>query len=206
MGYASCLQELPVKIAPFALTALIYPCIAQGQELVESRIEYSVGTADGKTKLCAVDAEIAFMDSPYRNGALSVIVASLSWTESRGKLGILLKVTGVDFDDLMQPHPFKVNNAFLAVSGAPAPLSGSFQCENALNFCGGYLPPLAPIIYKKLDRGDVSVGFNRQPGGIDIVFPISSSSENAFDATKYVAFRMCVEEMSKRLSARTAED
>jgi hypothetical protein len=206
MGYAWCLQELPVKSAPFVLAALLCPCTAQGQELVESMIEYSVGTADGKTKLCGVDAKISFMDSTYRKGALSVIIASLSWAESRGKLGIFLKVTGLDFDALMQPHPFKVNNAFLAVKGLPVPLSGSFQCENALNFCGGYLPPLAPIIYENIDKGDLSIGFNRQSGGLDIVLPISSSSENAFDPTKYVAFHMCVEEMSKRLSAKAAKD
>jgi hypothetical protein len=195
-----------MKIAPLALAAVLYPCSAQGQELIESKIEYSVGTADGKTKFCGVDATLSFMDSTYRKGALSVIVASLAWTESRGKLGILLKVTGVDFDALMQPHPFKVYNGFLAVKGVPAPLSGSFQCGNALSFCGGYLPPFPPIIYKNLDKGDVSIGFNRQPGGLDIVFPISSSSQDAFDATKYVAFHMCVEEMSKRLSAKATED
>lgn len=195
-----------MKIAPFAVAALLYPCSAQGQELMKSRIEYSVGTADGKTKFCGADAKISFTDNTRRKGEISVIVASLSWTDIRGKLGIFLKLTGVDFDALMQPHPFKVHNAFLAVKGLPAPLSGSFPCDNALNFCGGYLPPFPPIIYDNLGKGDVSVGFNRQPGGLDIVFPFSNSSDGAFDFRKYATFLMCVEELSERLSAKADED
>ncbi len=196
-----------MKLAPFALAALLYTCSAQAQDkLIESEIDYSVGTADGKTKYCGVDVTIAFMDNSFRKGALSVIFASLSWTDIGGKLGIFLKVAGVDFDALSQPHPFKVHNAFLAVKGLPAPLSGSFQCDNALNFCGGYSPPFPPkIIYDNLDKGDVSIGFNRQPGDLDIVFPISSSSNGEFDARKYVAFHTCVEELTGRFSANGAK-
>jgi hypothetical protein len=195
-----------MKLAPLALAVILSTCAAKAQDkLIESEIDYSVGTADGQTKYCGVDATIAFMDNSYRKGALSVIFASLAWTDIRGKLGIFLKVGGVDFDALSQPHPFKVHNAFLAVKGLPAPVSGSFQCENALNFCGGYSPPFPPkIIYDNLDKGDVSIGFNRQPGGLDIVFPISSSSNGALDTRKYVAFHVCVEELTERLGANAA--
>jgi hypothetical protein len=195
-----------MKLASFILAALLFTGAVRAQDkLIESEIEYNVGTADGKTKFCSVDVTFAFMDNTYKRGGLAVVFASLAWADSRGKLGILLKVSGTDFDALRQPHPFHVNNAFLTLKSIPAPLSGTFQCENALAFCGGYSLPISQIIYDNLYRGDVSIGFNRQPGGLDIVFPISNSSDGAFDARKYAAFRLCMEELIERLSANAAK-
>lgn len=169
-------------------------------KLLNSEVSYFVQTAGGITAACGVDVRLVFLDNTYRQGSMEGLSASLSWSEARGNIGILLKVTGIDFDGLMQPHLFKVEHAFLAVKGTPAPLTSSFQCENTLNFCGAYWLPLSAFLYGMLSQGELAIGFNRQPGALDIVFPIKGSYTEVTDQAAFTAFHKCMLELTRRSS------
>ncbi len=182
-------------------TALITGLAWAQDRLLNSETDYFVSTVDGRTVACGMDLRLVFLDNTYRQGSMSAISASLTWAENRGNLGVLLKVVGVDFDGLMQPNLFKVQKAYLAVKGTAAPLQMPLQCENSLNFCGSYWLPLSALIYGMLPKDQVSIGFNRQQGGIDIVFPISGTVDKAMDAGRYFAFHGCIKELTGRLSA-----
>jgi hypothetical protein len=68
------------------------------QDKIESsEVTFFVQTAGGEPASCGFDELLVYHDQTYLRGALACIRASLVWAEDKGNIGLLLKVTGVDF-------------------------------------------------------------------------------------------------------------
>ncbi len=185
------------SIAAAAALAAFLASSAFGQSKpLESEITYYVQTAGGQTAGCGVDTKTIIADDIYRKGAMTGILATFFWSEHRGNIGIILKVIGMDFNG-GTPSPFKVSNAFMAIKEAPI-AGASAQCEGQFSFCSLYWLPSSASLLEALDQGNLSLGFNREPGGLDIVFPIDGSLSKPQDAKGFMDFHRCVAEMSNR--------
>jgi hypothetical protein len=195
---------LPVVL----ITVLFLIPAAQGQDkILESEVTYYVQTANGQPAVCGVDMTTVFNDHTYRKGALSGVRSVLSWFEDRGNLGILLKVSGVDFDGSTPPqhYPFKIANAFVAVKGVPLTATPG-TCENQLNFCGTYWLPVSAALSLALNDGNLSIGFNRQQGALDILLPLKNFPREITEFERYsdpsfTAFNTCNGALTKRVKA-----
>ena len=189
------------------ISALFLIPAAKGQDnILKSGVTYYVQTANGQPAICGVDMTTVFNDHTYRKGALSGVRSVLSWYENRGNLGILLKVSGIDFDGSTppKPYPFKIANAFLAVNGVALPATSS-ACEDQFSFCGGYWLPVSAALSLALSEGTISVGFNRQEGGLDVSLPLKSLPEitefERYRDPNFKTFNQCMVALSERVKA-----
>ena len=183
-----------ISIAYIAASLIFPPCAFGQDKVLKSEVSYSIRTAGGETAACVVDTMTVIAEETYKKGAKTGIRAIFVWKETRGNLGLPLKVTGLDFHQGMQPTLFKVTNAFMAVKGVPSAKT-PLTCEDPLSFCGVSYIPQSLILFGALSDGNLSVGFNREPGGLDTVFPIDGSLSKAKDQEAFFAFQKCMTEL-----------
>jgi hypothetical protein len=129
---------------------------------------------------CSLQFTTMFTDGVYRQGQVSGIDGSLTWSFApKGRLGLGLKLAGKDFSPNMTvAGDMKVAYAYLAVARRPIHAQARYQCENASNFCGVYGRDIAmSLLEAAMGQQDVSVGFNRHQDGMDVTLPIAAASE-----------------------------
>jgi hypothetical protein len=76
-----------------------------------------------------------YRDRTYQAGALAGVTGSLSWTEAKGNIGLMLKIIGADFPNAskldMTPTPFSVVHGFVTVDGKAVAPHGFFPLRTA---------------------------------------------------------------------------
>jgi hypothetical protein len=185
-----------------ALTLLLLASTASAQnKLLNSKISYFTQKTGGRVAICGIDIKLLFVDDSYKQGGVAAVSGSAAWVEDRGNVGVLLKVKAVDFDGSRKPHLSKIARAFLAVKGLAA-TSAPFECENKFNFCGRYWLPASVFLYGALSTGNLSIGFNRQPGGFDLVFPVKSAITETRDKAGFIAFHKCINALTERAAIK----
>lgn len=188
--------------AALAACGVLFPAACHGQsKILRSEITYHTQFSDRQTAVCGIDVTTLFADYTYKGGALAGVRTSLSWAQKQGDVGVLLKVSGVDFEDAQpsKAQMFKVPNAFLTIDGAPLPITRT-ECEDKSSFCGSYWLPFSALIYTGLSKGTLAMGFNRQPAGLDVVFPIKVEAGQIADQESFTAFHKCVVELVRQAS------
>jgi hypothetical protein len=128
---------------------------------------------------------------------MATVTGSLSWFETQGDIGLILKIYGVDYPGAakldMTPEPFTVSEGFLVIEKLPYPVSGSFPCDDRpTGFCGGYRLPTSVVLFDSFGSSKLSVGFNRQRGGLDIVLPLDTRPAVATNPLEYSPFMRCI--------------
>jgi hypothetical protein len=185
-----------------ALTLMLLAGAAHAQnKLLNSKISYFTQKAGGRIAMCGIEIRLLFVDDSYKQGAVAAVTGSASWVEDRGNVGVLLKVKAIDFDAAKRPHLSQIASAFLAIKGLAA-TSAPFECENKLGFCGRYWLPASVFLYGALSTGNLSIGFNRQPGGFDLVFPIKSAIAETRDKAGFIAFHKCINALTERAAIK----
>jgi hypothetical protein len=181
---------------------------AHGQDkVIETEVGHFVQTSGGQPAICGIENITVIADHTYRNGGLTVATTSLSWHVVHDNLGVIVKVTGFDFDasNPSKKAQFKVNQAFLAIKGSPVAMGVQFRpCEDALSLCGGYGLPDSASVYEAAMQDSVSIGFNRPAGGLDVVVPFKYSIpfKTAADQQDFNAFRACIAQLTAELRSR----
>jgi hypothetical protein len=172
---------------------------------VLNEASFYVQTAGGNQAICGFDDIIIYRDQTYKKGALAGIRTSLEWTESKGNIGLLLKVTGLDLGNPQRdakPKLFRVDHAFIGIAGSVVQPGSSFRCEEPAAFCGSYSLPASARFGAALPQGTLAVGFNREPLGLDISFPLDSSEGIRSKPDDFRAFGDCMQNLVQRAKAK----
>jgi hypothetical protein len=199
------------KAAVAALAVALSMPGAHGQDKVmQTEVGHFVQTSGGQPALCGVENITVIADHTYRNDGLTVATTSLNWHVVGDNLGVIVKVSGFDFDasNPSKKAQFKVNQAFLAIKGAPVAMGVQFRpCEDGLSLCGAYGLPDSASVYEAAMQDSVSIGFNRSAGGLDVVVPFKYAVpfKTAADQQDFNAFRICITQLTAELRARLAK-
>jgi len=185
------------------LTAI--PVHAQ-EKLESSEASFFVQTSGGSPAVCGFDAILMYRDQTYRRGALAGIRTSLEWLEDKGNIGLLLKVSGVDFPNAdkqdMTPKLFRVDHSFVAVDGKPFAPANSNRCEEPAAFCGWYWLPDSAVISAALPPGKLTIGFNREANGLDIRLPIDPADSVRAKPDEFRTFATCMTTLADRAKTK----
>lgn len=195
-----------VLVAVAALTAcatLATTSPLPAQDTVQqSETGFFVQTSGGVPALCGFEFMMLYLDRTYRDGRLAGVTGSLSWSESEGNLGLLLKLVGLDFSDAAKldtsAKPFPVLQGFVAIDGKAQLPKTTFICEARTNFCGGYGLPTSAEIFSNLSSGKLSLGFAREANGLDITLPLNARDGVKASPNDFLAFTSCVDALVAR--------
>ena len=189
-----------------AVTAI--PVHAQ-EKIESSEISFYVQTSGGNPAVCGVDAVLIYRDQTYQRGALAGIRASLGWVENKGNIGLLLKVSGVDFPNAdkqdMTPKLSRVDQSFVAVDGKSFAPDNSSRCEEPAAFCGWYWLPASAVIAAALPPGKLAIGFNRETNGLDINLPIDPADSVRAKPDEYRTFAACMSTLVDRAKTKLSK-
>ena len=179
-----------IYIAMLVLT-IVNPLRAQ-EKIESSESSFFVQTAEGKIAICGFEFTFMYRDRTYQAGALAGVTGSLSWTEAKGNIGLMLKIIGADFPNAskldMTPTPFSVVHGFVTVDGKAVAPHGSFPCEQPTGFCGVYQIPNSVLIGTALVSGDLAIAFNQQTNGLDISLPVDTSERKRTKPDEFQTF------------------
>jgi hypothetical protein len=131
-------------------------------------------TADGVLRACGMEFTAMKRDFSTKQGALVKVTGSFSLRPNKNSgLAYVLKLgvfDGPSFQSAIAP-----NNAFIvATSGSVPPKAIRFLGENpgfAL-FVGGVDQTVTDVYKDVIDKGILSIGFNRKPGEQDVNFQV----------------------------------
>jgi hypothetical protein len=194
-----------VSCAAVILTlASAHPLCAQ-EEIENSEMTFYVRTSGGVPAVCGFDFILVYRDNTYRQGALAGVRGSLEWLEGKGNVGLLLKISGLDFPNAakqdMTAIPFYVAQGFVVVSGHPyAPLN-SRRCEQPTALCASYQLPNSVLIQRALIAGNLAVGFNREAKGLDISLPLDPRDGIRGSPNEFRAYSACMAALADRAAA-----
>ena len=191
-----------VRCAAVILTlASAHPLYAQ-EKIENSEMTFYVRTSGGVPAVCGFDFILVYRDKTYRQAALAGVRGSLEWLEDKGNVGLLLKMSGMDFPDGpkqdIPPAPFYVARGFVAVDGKPYAPSNFRRCEQPAAFCAEYWLPTSVDAYTGLLSSKLAVGFNRQANGLDINLPIDPSGAVRANQYDFRAYGECMTALARR--------
>jgi hypothetical protein len=166
--------------AAASVFALALAGVSYAQDTVQnSETDFYVQTSGGVPQMCGFEFTIFYNDRSYRQGALESVTGSLAWGETRGGLGLSLKIVGSDFvfsGATPHPTPFSVLQGFVSVDGKSIRPARRFSCEQPTAFCAAYDIDDAATVYKAIVlKQSVTVGFSRQVNGLDITLPLDTA-------------------------------
>ena len=195
-----------IRFIVAAVTAI--PVHAQ-EKIESSEISFYVQTSGGNPAVCGIDAVLIYRDQTYQRGALAGIRASLGWVENKGNIGLLLKVSGVDFPNAdkqdMTPKLSRVDQSFVAVDGKSFAPDNSSRCEETAAFCGWYWLPASAVIAAALPPGKLSIGFNRETNGLDINLPVEPADSVLANPDEYRTFAACMSTLVDRAKTKLSK-
>jgi hypothetical protein len=121
--------------------------------------------------------------------------------ESKGNVGVLLKIIGVDFSKSAEPVPFQVFDGLVLVDGKPLLPHTSFPCQQSTGYCGSLSPQNTLEIYRALvPPRPVAIAFSRQPKGLDITLPLDIPQET-LNSRQFDQFNDCMKALIQRAMA-----
>jgi len=199
------------------IVAVLTACPLHAQEKIESsEISFYVQTSGGNPAVCGVDAVLIYRDQTYQRGALAGVRASLEWLEDKGNIGLLLKVSGIDFPNAdqsalekslqnMTAKLFRVDHSFVAVDGKTFSPANSSRCGEQAAFCGWYWRPASAAIGAALPQGKLAIGFNREANGLEISLPLDPNDSVRAKPDEFRAFGACMTTLVQRAKANIQE-
>jgi hypothetical protein len=195
---------------------------AQQMELLMIRL---VGTtavnalpqfADGKLSSCLLEYSLIARDDQYRQGGFMKVFGSFGLMEAKGSVAITLKIVVQDIDMKtaeFRPSPPANSYFVFGTETSKASLVGKYPSDTPGAQFSVFKPlPTDEKIVDALDKGKITVAFNRRDGGADIVIPIDLTVSNTDDAGKktrsqqmILDFHTCTGELLKGTSGKARQ-
>ena len=197
-------MHFPLYLATGILASLISIHVCAQGRLEKLETTFFVQRSSGGPAICGFEFTQSYRDRIYRQGAIVAVTDTLSWFETRGDIGVILKVFGSDFpraDNLeMTPKPFPVGKTFLIVDKTPYPVDAC-PCERPTGFCGSYRIPTSVAVFNAFGAAKLSIGFSRRGGIFDIVLPLDTRPDAATNPQDHTSFLRCISAIVARARA-----
>ncbi|OYU91834.1 MAG: hypothetical protein CFE29_02995 [Bradyrhizobiaceae bacterium PARB1] len=187
-----------IAIGVAATLSAIAPSIAQQKaQTFQQILEMMAGTtavlaypqfADGQLGSCLIEFSAITQDNVYRQGAYSKFFGSFGVMQAKGNLAVTLKVVVHDIN--IKTGEFKPNSPansyfIFGAQSSKAELVGNYPSDTPGAQFSVFRPlPTFEKLSEALDKGVVSVAFNRKDGGMDLIVPIDVTVVSTSDTGK----------------------
>jgi hypothetical protein len=203
------------------LVASIAPVGAQQSAQIELFMNSKVGTTavnalpqfvDGKLGSCLLEFNNIARDALYRQGGFMKVFGSFGVMEAKGNMAVTLKIVVQDIDlktAEFRPSPPANSYFVFGTESSKASLVAKYPSDTPGAQISVFRPlPTFEKIAEALDKGKITIAFNRKDGGLDILVPIDLTVSDTDDSGKktysqqmVIDFYACTGELLK--TART---
>ena len=183
-------MHFPLYLATGILASLISIHVCAQGRLEKLETTFFVQRSSGEPAICGFEFTQSYRDRIYRQGAIVAVTDTLSWFETRGDIGVILKVFGSDFpqaDTRNEAETFSRWQTFLIVDKTPYPVD-AYPCERPTGFCGSYRIPTSMAVFNAFGAAKLSIGFSRRGGIFDIVLPLDTRPDAATNPQDLTSF------------------